>query len=67
MDELFNKNRLKETLMEAKKRQRRIVTSVSVRLDLLEQLEERIPKGERSAFLEKLLESALENSGPVVA
>lgn len=67
MDELFNKNRLKETLMEAKKRQRRIVTSVSVRLDLLEQLEERIRKGERSAFLEKLLESALENSGPVVA
>ena len=67
MDELFNKNRLKETLMEAKKRQRRIVTSVSVRLDLLEQLEERIPKGERSAFLEKLLESALENSRPVLA
>ena len=53
--------------MGTKKRQRRIVTSVCVRLDLLEQLEERIPKGERSAFLEKLLVSALEKPGPIMA
>jgi hypothetical protein len=67
VDELFNKNRLKAILMGTKQRKRRIVTSFCVRLDLLEELEERIPKGERSAFLEKLLESALEKPGPVVA
>jgi hypothetical protein len=64
---LFNKNRKKEILMGTKKPQRRIVTSFCVRLDLLEELEKRVPKGERSAFLEKLLVSALEKTGPIMA
>ena len=53
--------------MGTKKSQRRIITSFCVRLDLLEELEKRVPKGERSAFLEKLLVSALEKTGPMMA
>ena len=53
--------------MGTKKPQRRIVTSFCVRLDLLEELEKRVLKGERSAFLEKLLVSALEKTGPIMA
>ena len=34
---------------------RRIVKSFAIRLDLLEKLEAEAPKGERSAFLERLL------------
>jgi hypothetical protein len=34
---------------------RRINKSFSVRLDLLEELERRAPRGERSAFLEEML------------
>ena len=34
---------------------RRIVKSFAIRLDLLEKLEAETPKGERSAFLERLL------------
>ena len=42
---------------------RRIVKSFSVRLDLLEKLEERVPFGDRSAFLEMLLSRELERPG----
>ncbi len=42
---------------------RRVVKSFSVRLDLLEKLEERVPFGNRSAFLEMLLSRELEGSG----
>ena len=41
---------------------RRIVKSFTIRLDLLEKLEAKAPKGERSAFLERLLSEALESS-----
>ena len=34
---------------------------------ILEELEKRVPKGERSAFLEKLLVSALEKTGPIIS
>ena len=34
---------------------RRIVKTFNVRLDLLERLEARVPRGERSAFVEELL------------
>jgi hypothetical protein len=40
---------------------RRIVKSFTIRLDLLEKLESKAPKGERSAFLERLLSEALES------
>ena len=53
--------------MGTKKPQRRIVTSFCVLLDLLGELEKRVSKGERSAFLEKLLVSALEKTGPMMA
>ena len=39
----------------ADKPMRRIVKSFAIRLDLLEKLEAEAPKGERSAFLERLL------------
>ena len=39
----------------ADKSMRRIVKSFAIRLDLLEKLEAEAPKGERSAFLERLL------------
>jgi len=39
---------------------RRIVKSFAIRLDLLEKLEAEAPKGERSAFLERLLEREFE-------
>ena len=38
-----------------KKRIRRVSQSFAIRLDLLEKLEAEAPKGERSAFLERLL------------
>jgi len=37
------------------KRIRRVSQSFAIRLDLLEKLEAEAPKGERSAFLERLL------------
>jgi hypothetical protein len=40
---------------------RRISKSFAIRLDLLEKLEAEAPKGERSAFLERLLLEALES------
>lgn len=40
---------------------RRISKSFAIRLDLLEKLEAEAPKGERSAFLERLLSEALES------
>ena len=46
--------------MDTKNQDRRIVTSFSLRLDLLERLEKEVPKGDRSAFLEKLLRNELE-------
>ena len=39
----------------ADKPMQRIVKSFAIRLDLLEKLEAEAPKGERSAFLERLL------------
>ena len=42
---------------------RRVVKSFSVRLDLLEKLEERVPFGNRSAFLGMLLSRELGGSG----
>ena len=43
------------------KRIRRVSQSFAIRLDLLEKLEAEAPKGERSAFLERLLSEALES------
>jgi hypothetical protein len=40
---------------------RRVVKSFAIRLDLLEKLEAKAPKGERSAFLERLLVRELES------
>jgi hypothetical protein len=42
------------------KKCREIVRNVTVRLGLLEKLEERVPCGKRAAFLEKLLSRELE-------
>ena len=46
---------------------RRIVKTFSLRLDLLEKLEAKAPKGERSAFLERLLAKELESPARVQA
>ena len=45
----------------ADKPMRRIVKSFAIRLDLLEKLEAEAPKGERSAFIERLLVRELES------
>ena len=42
----------------------RIARTFSIRLDLLQKLDRRAPKGERSAFVEKLLIRELEKSIP---
>ena len=39
---------------------RRIVKSFAIRLDLLDKLEAEIPRGERSAFVDRLIETALD-------
>ena len=39
---------------------RRVVKSFAIRLDLLEKLEAEIPRGERSAFVDRLIERELD-------
>ena len=41
---------------------RRLSKSFAIRLDLLDKLEAEVPKGERSAFIERLLVRELESS-----
>ncbi len=39
---------------------RRVVKSFAIRLDLLDKLEAEIPRGERSAFVDRLIETELD-------
>ena len=39
---------------------RRVVKSFAIRLDLLDKLEAEIPRGERSAFVDRLIEKELD-------
>ena len=39
---------------------RRVVKSFAIRLDLLEKLEAEIPRGERSVFVDRLIERELD-------
>lgn len=43
-----------------KKPIRKVVKSFAIRLDLLELLEKKVPRGERSAFMSTLIEKELE-------
>ena len=41
---------------------RRVVKSFAIRLDLLDKLEAEIPRGERSAFVDRLIERELKEA-----
>jgi hypothetical protein len=41
---------------------RRVVKSFAIRLDLLDKLEAKVPRGERSAFVDRLIERELKEA-----
>ena len=41
---------------------RRVVKSFAIRLDLLDKLEAEVPRGERSAFVDRLIERELKET-----
>ena len=41
---------------------RRVVKSFAIRLDLLDKLEAEVPRGERSAFVDRLIERELKEA-----